>query len=188
MQGSNIAGCTLLLIALASCGGGGKQEPSAPVPAPAPSAPSPATQPSVVPAPTTPPSNEPAKPDDGGIVHLSASDQMRFSTTRIEVKAGDKVKIEFKNMGTLPKEVMGHDLVVLKPGADVTAFAAKAMGAKATDYIPPDTGDQMIAHTRLLAPNESQTTRVRRARRHLPVSVHVPRPRRADERRARGRS
>jgi azurin len=150
-----------LLLALASCGGD-KTQPSAPAAQPAAETaqPSPAAQPSVVPAPApgaAAPSNEPAKPDDAGIVHLTGSDQMRFSTTRIEVKAGQKVKIELKNAGALPKEVMGHDLVVLKPGSDVTGFAAKAMTAKATDYIPADASDQILAHTRLLGPGESQT-------------------------------
>jgi azurin len=148
--------CTLLL-ALASCGGD-KTQPSAPAAQPAAETaqPSPAAQPSVVPAPVEPPSNEPAKPDADGVVHLTGSDQMRFSTTRIEVKAGSKVKIELKNVGALPKEVMGHDLVVLKPGTDVTGFAAKAMGAKATDYIPAGAAE-ILANTRLLGPGESQT-------------------------------
>jgi azurin len=146
------AGCAILVLALAACGG--KQEPSAP----AQPAPSPPAAASVVAAPApapNAPAAEPAKPDDSGVVHMSGSDLMRFSATRIEVKAGQKVKLEMKNAGALPKEAMGHDLVVLKPGADVTAFAMKAMSAKATDYIPAD--DQIIAHTRLLGPGESQT-------------------------------
>jgi len=80
---------------------------------------------------------------------------MRFSANRIEVKAGQKVKIELKNAGSLPKEVMGHNLIVLKPGSDMTALAAKGMNAKATDYIPAD-APEIIAHTRLLGPGESQ--------------------------------
>jgi azurin len=150
----------LLLLALASCGGDKTQiEPNQPAAQPAAQTVQPvaATQPSVVPAPAVAPSNEPAKPDESGVVHITGSDQMRYSSTRIEVKAGQKVKIELKNLGALPKDVMGHDMVVLKPGSDVTAFAAKAMMAKATDYIHADAGDQMIAHTRLLGPGESQT-------------------------------
>jgi azurin len=149
--------CCTLLLALASCGGEKTQsiEPAA-QPAAQTVQPVAATQPSAAPAPAVPPSTEPAKPDDAGIVHLTGSDLMRYSATRIEVKAGQKVKIELKNAGTLPKEAMGHDLVVLKPGSDVTGFAAKAMAAKATDYIPADAAE-MIAHTRLLGPGEAQT-------------------------------
>ncbi|HMI90817.1 MAG TPA: plastocyanin/azurin family copper-binding protein, partial [Polyangiales bacterium] len=106
------------------------------------------------PAAPTPPPAPPAKPDADGIVHLTSSDQMRYSTTRIEAPAG-KIKIELKNAGALPKEVMGHNLTVLKPGSDPMAFAAKAMPAKATDYIPADK-PEVLAHTKLLGPGESE--------------------------------
>jgi azurin len=144
-------GMLILLVAL-GCGGGDKTAP-APEPAPAPAqpaapAPAPAAQPAAVALP-------PAQPDDQGVVHVTGNDQMRFSTSRIEVKAGQKVKIELKNIGALPKEVMGHNLIVLKPGSDVTAFATKGMNAKATDYVPPD-APETIAHTKLLGPGESQ--------------------------------
>src|SRR5262245_44931967 len=66
--------------------------PAPAAPAPAPAAPAaPAAQGAAVPAPST----EPAKPDEAGVVHLTATDQMRYSATRIEAKAG-KVKIELK--------------------------------------------------------------------------------------------
>jgi azurin len=157
MQWSNRTGCALGLCVLGlltglGCGGD-KSQPSAPAAAPA-AAPTPAAQPAAVTQNT--PAPEPAKPDASGVVHLTGSDQMRFSATRIEVSAGQKIKIELKNAGALPKEVMGHDLIVLKAGSDVTAFATKAMTAKATDYIPADAGE-MLAHTKLLGPGESDT-------------------------------
>jgi azurin len=118
----------------------------------------PQAQPTAAPATPTPPPAPPAKPDADGIVHLTSNDQMRFSTTRIEAPAG-KIKIELKNAGALPKEVMGHNLTVLKAGSDPVAFAAKAMPAKATDYIPADK-PEVIAHTKLLGPGESETIEV----------------------------
>ena len=156
MQWSNRTGGALglgvlgLLTAL-GCGGE-KSQPSAPAEPAA--APTPAAQPAALEQ--NAPAPEPAKPDASGVVHITGSDQMRYSATRIEVSAGQKVKIELKNAGALPKEVMGHDLVVLKAGSDVTAFATKAMMAKATDYIPADAGE-MLAHTKLLGPGESDT-------------------------------
>jgi azurin len=95
-----------------------------------------------------------ATPDAEGIVRLTANDQMRFSATRIEVKAGEKVRIELKNVGVLPKEAMGHNLIVLKPGSEATPFAAKAMAAKVTDYVPAD-ATEVLGHTKLLGPGES---------------------------------
>jgi azurin len=151
----------LVLFAGFACGGGDKSEPPpvpadpAPAPAPAPAQPgapgapaAPAAQPAAVALP-------PATPDAQGVVHLTGNDQMRFSTNRIEVKAGQKIKIEFKNAGALPKDVMGHNLIVLKPGSDVNALAAKGIALKASEYIPPD-APEIIAHTRLLGPGESQ--------------------------------
>lgn len=135
---------------IAACSG------SEPAQAPAP-APPPAAAPQV--APTPPPAPVPAAPvvatpDAEGIVRLSSSDQMRFSATRIEVKAGEKIRIELHNAGTLPKEAMGHNLIVLKPGLVPSAFAAKAMTAKATDYVPADSAAEVIGHTKLLGPGE----------------------------------
>jgi azurin len=147
------SGSTLALALALGCGGDKpseavkesaplQQQPSAPTPPPAPP---PAAVPVVV------------KPDPDGVVRLTGNDQMRFSANRIEVPAGQKIKIELKNIGVLPKEAMGHDLVVLRAGTDPMAFGAKAMAAKATDYIPPDALDQIIAHTKLLGPGESET-------------------------------
>lgn len=134
-------------------GCGGADKPAAPAEqalAAAPTAPPPAPAPAAVVV-------EVAKPDANGVVHITGSDQMRFSATRIEVPVGQKVKIEFKNVGVLPKDVMGHNLGVLKAGTDTVAFATKAMTAKATDYVPQDALDQLIAHTKLLGPGESET-------------------------------
>jgi azurin len=97
-----------------------------------------------------------AKPDEQGIVRITGNDQMRYSATRIEVPAG-KVKIELKNAGVLPKEAMGHNLMVLKPGSDPIAFATKGIAAKATDYVAPEVADQVLARTKVLGPGESET-------------------------------
>jgi azurin len=136
--------CTLAL----GCGGGGSSPP-----APEPSAAEPAKP--AEPAPPPPPAPAPvvAKPDAGGVVHLQANDQMRFDATRIEAPAG-KIKIELKNAGVLPKEAMGHNLVILKPGTDPMAFAVATAGAKATDYVPPGAAE-VLASTKLLGPGET---------------------------------
>ena len=144
----------LAVLTALGCGGGKKEPEPAQQTAPQtaePQAPAPSAQP---PAPL-PMQPVVATPDAEGVVHISGSDQMRYSATRIEVKAGQKIKIEMKNAGALPKDVMGHNLIVVKPGTDVTAFAAKGMGAKATDYIPPG-APEIITHTKLLGPGESE--------------------------------
>jgi azurin len=100
---------------------------------------------------------ESAAPAAGPIV-ITANDQMQFSTKAFEVAAGSPVVIVLQNVGSLAKEVMGHNFTVLNPGTDVAAFGTKAMAAKETDYIPQ--GDASVfAHTRLLGPGESDTLR-----------------------------
>jgi len=150
--------CALACTSALGCGGD-KTDAPAEQPAAPPAAPSepaaPAAQPAA-PAPAAPPAAT-VTPDEAGVVHITGNDQMRYSAGRIEVKAGQKIKIELKNVGTLPKEAMGHNLTVLKPGTDHMAFAMKAVAAKATDYMPPDAADQVIAHTKLLGPGESDT-------------------------------
>lgn len=144
--------CALVAACSLACNSEKNAAPPAPppaAPAEAPAAPAaPAAQPEAVVIVT---------PDEAGVVHVTGSDQMRFSAGRINVKAGGTISIELKNAGTLPKEAMGHNLVVLKPGTDPMAFAMKAVSAKATDYMPADASDQVIAHTKLLGPGESDT-------------------------------
>lgn len=86
------------------------------------------------------------------VIEITGNDQMKFSVAAIEAKAGEDLKVVFTNVGTLPKEAMGHNWVLLKAGADVNAFATAAMTAKATDYIPPAHKDKVIAHTPVLGP------------------------------------
>ena len=54
---------------------------------------------------------------------------------------------------------MGHNVVVLLPDTDLDRFARAAARAGATDYIPPNMRDQVVAHTRMLGGGESDTIR-----------------------------
>jgi azurin len=134
---------TLSLIAgallLAGCG---KQEAAAPAATtPAPAA---ANAPAAAPTPAA-----------GASLEITANDAMKFSLTRFEVAAGQQVKIVFRNIGTMPKQAMGHNLVILKKDADVKAFADAAVTAAAADYFPAAKADMVIAHTKLLGPKQS---------------------------------
>jgi azurin len=148
---------SIAVLLITACSG---NEPAA-TPAPSPAAPVEAAEKA---APTPPPAPAPVPvtpvvvtPDAEGVVRLTANDQMRFSATRIEVKAGSPIKIELSNIGTLPKEAMGHNLIVLKPGVVPAAFAAKAINAKPTDYVPADSAAEVVGHTKLLGPGEKET-------------------------------
>lgn len=87
-------------------------------------------------------------------VEITANDQMKFSVASIEAKPGEQLKVVLKNIGTLPKEAMGHNWVLLKKGMDPVAFGAAAAGARATDYVPENQKANVIAHTKLLGPKQ----------------------------------
>jgi azurin len=99
-------------------------------------------------------------------VELTANDTMQYSMgsehtgpgspgLKIEAKAGEQLKVTLTNNGTLPKEAMGHNWVLLKAGTDVAAFDAAAAGAKDTDYIPAALKDQVLASIPTLGPRKS---------------------------------
>ena len=90
-------------------------------------------------------------------VTISAFDTMKYSLSKIEAKPGQKVTVELKNEGTLPKATMGHNWILLKEGTDLTAFATEAMTAATTEYVPASFKDRILASTKLLGPKESDT-------------------------------
>ena len=88
-------------------------------------------------------------------IDITAGDTMKYSVTSIEAKPGEDLKVVLTNIGTQPREVMGHNWVLLKPGADVAAFDAAALSAKDTGYIPAALADEILAKIDLLGPRKS---------------------------------
>lgn len=123
--------------------GCGKKQADAAASAPAPAAATPAATPAAPAAPTA------------AVVEITANDAMKFSVTRFEVAAGQEVKLTLRNIGTMPKAAMGHNLIVLKKDADVKAYTDAAVMAAATEYVPAAKADQVIAHTKLLGPKQN---------------------------------
>jgi len=97
-----------------------------------------------------------AKPAGPRVIEITGGDNMKFNITAIDAKPGEELKIIFSNIGTMPKEAMGHNLVILKKGTDTMAFAMAATTAKATDYIPASMKDAVLAHTTMLGPRKSE--------------------------------
>ena len=85
---------------------------------------------------------------------ITGNDLMQFSLSEIKVKAGQKVKLTLRHIGTLDKNVMGHNVVILKSGVDIAEFASLASTEKANDYIPADTQD-VIVHTKIIGGGET---------------------------------
>lgn len=133
---------SLLLCSLALAGCGKKDEAPAAVATPAGTAPAQAQ------------AAAPAAPAPV-VIEITANDSMKFNLTRFEVSAGQEVKLILTNLGTMPKVAMGHNLVILKKDADVKAYADAAVMAAGTEYVPAAKADQVIAHTKLLGPKQT---------------------------------
>jgi azurin len=86
---------------------------------------------------------------------------MKFSVTQITARPGEALKIRLNAIGTAPKAVMAHNLIVLRPGSSQIAFVEAAAQAKATDYIPPAFKSQVLASTILIASGETAEVEVR---------------------------
>ncbi|SEG49298.1 azurin [Sphingobacterium lactis] len=85
-------------------------------------------------------------------ITVESNDQMQFNVSELHVKAGEPVSLTLKHVGKMDKKVMGHNLIVLKSGADVAKFTEEALKAQATDYIPQSS--DIVAHTDLIGGGE----------------------------------
>jgi azurin len=90
-------------------------------------------------------------------VEVTVNDQIRFSTKKIDAKAGVPLEITVKHTGKIPKANMSHNLVILKPGSMVAMISAKCSQAKDSQYIAQDadTKSSILAYAPQLGPGES---------------------------------
>lgn len=80
---------------------------------------------------------------------------MKYSVTALDAKPGEQLHVVLTNVGSLPKEAMSHNWVLLKPGSDVMAFSAAAATAKDKNYIPDNLKDEIIAKIDILGPHQT---------------------------------
>jgi azurin len=98
--------------------------------------------------------------DSGGTprtikLRAGVDNAMKFDVSTITVAPGESIKVVLTNHMTLPKEVMGHNWVLLTAGADPVSFAAAAAPEAANGYIPSKLKDKILAVIPLLGPNET---------------------------------
>jgi azurin len=88
-------------------------------------------------------------------IHLTGSDAMKYDITTIQAKPGETLHIVLKNVGSMPKVAMAHNVVVLKPGTDAAAFTTAGLTSRDTDYIGPSVRAQVLAATPLAGAGET---------------------------------
>ena len=90
-------------------------------------------------------------------VSIEASASMAYSTKEITVnKTCKEVNLTLKNAGTMPKAVMGHNLVISKK-ADMQAVLADGNTAGLAKNFVKENDDRVIAHTAVIGGGESAT-------------------------------
>jgi len=88
-------------------------------------------------------------------IELTVNDQMKYDVATINAKPGETIKIKLKAAGSMPKNIMAHNFVVLKKTADVNAFVTKANTSNTTGYMPSDLKTQVIAASGLIGNGET---------------------------------
>ncbi|HRE51170.1 MAG TPA: azurin [Flavitalea sp.] len=88
-------------------------------------------------------------------LEISSNDMMQFDKKELKAKAGQKVTLTLHHTGKASKEVMGHNVVILKPDVNIPDFGMKAVDAKDNDYIPASEEANIIAHTKIIGGGES---------------------------------
>lgn len=88
---------------------------------------------------------------------IEATDAMQFTTKEIQVsKSCTDFTVNLKHIGSLAKEVMGHNVAITKK-ADMQAVAVEGMSAgPAKDYIN-EADPRVIGHTKMIGGGESDS-------------------------------
>lgn len=89
-------------------------------------------------------------------IEITANDSMKYNLSSISLAVGEEVRLSLINVGSMPKQAMAHNIVVLKPGTDTAAFATAA-AAVPPEYIPEALAGQVIAHTKMLGPKQTDS-------------------------------
>lgn len=90
-------------------------------------------------------------------IEITANDLMRFNLEKLEAKARQRVEVTFKNVGTMPKQSMGHNWCLLIRDADAMKIMEAGFASASNDYITPEDENQVIKRTKILGPGESET-------------------------------
>ena len=66
------------------------------------------------------------------------------------------MELTFENVGSMPKQAMGHNVVILKPGIKCAEFGPKTIpgGTLENGFLPEAVMGDVLHHTKLLGPGE----------------------------------
>jgi len=100
-------------------------------------------------APATPPAADAEK-----TVVIVGNDTLKFNITRIDAAPGQKLHVQLRNEGTLPKDGMGHNWILLDNDGEAMPYAMAAISARDVAYMPKPLASHVLAFIPLLGPKE----------------------------------
>ena len=90
-------------------------------------------------------------------VTVDSTDQMSFNTKAIEIdKSCKQFTVNLTHSGNLPKNVMGHNLVISKE-ADMQPIATDGLGAGIEKSYLKEGDARVIAHTKIIGAGEKDS-------------------------------
>jgi azurin len=93
-------------------------------------------------------------------VEVDSTDQMTFSTKAIEIdKSCKEFTVNLKHSGSLPKNVMGHNLVISKE-ADMQPIATDGLAAGIDKQYLKEGDARVIAHTKIIGAGETDSLKI----------------------------
>ena len=87
-------------------------------------------------------------------VVIIGDDTLRFNITTIEAKPGEPIHVQLRNEGTLPKDGMGHNWILLDSDNEAVTYAMAAIPAREFGYMPKAEASHVLASIPLLGPKE----------------------------------
>ena len=88
---------------------------------------------------------------------IDSTDQMSFNTKAIEIDKSCKTfTVELTHSGSLPKNVMGHNLVISKE-ADMQPIATEGLAAGIDKSYLKEGDARVIAHTKIIGAGEKDS-------------------------------
>jgi azurin len=90
-------------------------------------------------------------------IEVTGNDLMKFNIEKMEAQARQKVEVTLKNIGTMPKQSMGHNWALLALNVDAGGLLEAGFASAGNDYIVPERENEVIVRTKILGPGESET-------------------------------
>lgn len=96
-----------------------------------------------------------AESDDIRTIEIVGMDNMQYDVDEIRMSPGETIRIEYTTESNMPPAAMSHNVAIVEPDIDMTAFINESRRADDNEYIAPDFEDQVIVTTDMLGDGET---------------------------------